>query len=339
MKAITRVLQPHKAPAGPRQVLQRAQRAQELNTGLYALWRASAGFSQQDFQETLTPAYFTLLSVLTAQTNRADAETTVLELLERTTNACHRRAHKRLPMRRPGADYRKYQTPYTYALITAMAAESLLRHPQTPIDTPEAAIDTLLSGAALARLKKDPMVWEDWLGYFSQSPIGGLYEIATEDRGGGRPSASNNLPGHKRPITSPATPYNPRVATFDTPQARPQGWLVVEAIKQALTNGELQCNSAGDLIHVDHQGRTFLTAPAVFEWVSRQPGCNDETTTLRNRFKRLKLHKQLTTGQSLFEGRRAPSEPKVRGFVLENKDHLWDANPPRSEFVIHTLTT
>ena len=154
----------------------KASRATELNHAISRLWQAAGIHSKDDFNQQVVPIYTALLDALKNHQTDQAAEQQLLDLLNDTAEACHRRWSKRLPIRRPGSDYRKYEIIYTEALTTAMAVNCLK---QRKDQSPEHLAEQLLPKDTLNKLQADPIVWEDWLGFFRQAEEGGLYAIAS----------------------------------------------------------------------------------------------------------------------------------------------------------------
>ena len=104
----------------------------------------------------------------------AAAELSVIEVMAKTARACHRAARTLLPAGRPGTDYRSVEIEYTDALVAAMAVGCVLKIKPGVDESPEAIAARLIPLLVLTRLQSNPMVWEDWQGFFVQSPTGVL---------------------------------------------------------------------------------------------------------------------------------------------------------------------
>ena len=319
-----------KKNAGPRQSspsgLNKAARAAELNTAISGLWQAEGTRSKTDFQAHIVPVYASLLTELKRYTTAEIAEQRVIDLLNTTVTACCHRWSVRLPMKRPGSDYRKYEIVYTYAVVTAMAVGCLARYAHH--QSPEQLAHTLLPKDGLARLRVDPIVWEDWLGYFQQAERGGLYAVSVGSTSVQKPrtTASRNPSSTPKPSEQPS---EPPVGS---------GRAMLAAIRQALADGSLSFNQPGDAIQVDSEGRTFLAHPAIFEWCIERLAMDVDVKRAKNRFDRLTLYKRSASGHQLFRGRLRERDPKSRGYVLEDAAVLWSEAPPTGQFVIEHVT-
>jgi hypothetical protein len=133
-------------------------------------------------------------------------------------------------MKRPGSDYRKYEMIYTDALVTAMTVGCLAAHSDTA--SPEQLARHILPEEGIARLKADPMVWEDWLGYFEQAELGGLYGVSV----------------CAQPIKQRRRYKQPVIARAPTPPPAGSGRAMLEAIRKALADGSLSFNQPDDAV-------------------------------------------------------------------------------------------
>ena len=311
-----------------------AVRADDLNKAVTALWAVQGTHTQPAFEQEILPMYRILLAEFKQILAPAEAEQKVIDLLEQTTKACRRRWHTRLPQQRPGTDYRKYEITYTDALVTAMAVDSLLNVKTGDDESPDQVAERIIPRALLQRLRGDPVVWADWLGYFDQSSLGGLYSVSCEAMctvetpraGGGRNGRSER-------------PEMPQGAREGVVRSKAAGWSVVDAIKACIADGTLSVNQPGDLVQVDRDGRTFLQSPAVFEEVKTLQGLEEGARNLENRFARLKINKETSEGWKLFNGKSLRSEPMVKGYVVEDDNIFWDDEVPQGRFVVQGLTT
>jgi hypothetical protein len=306
--------------------LSKAVRAAQLNAAISRLWQDQGTYSKEDFNTQIVPMYTALLEQLKHHQAGDDAEQCLIDLLDRTATACRHRWTLRLPMKRPVSDYRKYEIIYTDALVSAMAVGCLTSQANT--QPPEQLATRLLPQEGLARLKADPIVWEDWLGYFQQAERGGLYAASI----GARPSKSK--PPQKpvvRQQTSPAIPQK------TTPPAG-SGRAMLDAIREALAQGTLSFNQPGDAVQVDREGRTFLEHPKILSWCGEQLALEDDLKTIKNRFSRLKVHKRSTQGHQLYYGRLGKGDRRRIGYVLENPSVLWQAQAPTGQFVIENVS-
>lgn len=306
--------------------LNNAARAAELNTAISVLWQAEGTRSRADFQAHIVPLYVALLTELKRYTPAQTAEQCVIDLLNSTATACRHRWSVRLPLKRPGSDYRKYEMIYTYALVTAMAVDCLAHHAHRA--SLEQLARILLPADGLGRLKADPMVWEDWLGYFHRAERGGLYAVSVCSPSVARTPAP--VVRHPSPTPGPSQP---------APAPPPgSGRAMLAAIRQALADGSLSYNQPGDAVQVDSEGRTFLAHPAIFEWCIERLAMDADVKRAKNRFDRLTIYKRSADGHQLFRGRLRERDPKRRGYVVEDAAVLWSEAPPAGRFVIERVT-
>tara|TARA_E500000305_G_scaffold108525_1_gene111115 strand:+ start:8239 stop:9225 length:987 start_codon:yes stop_codon:yes gene_type:complete len=314
-----------KAPTGSAHCLGTAERAGELNAALSHLWVAQGTYTRADFLAVIAPLYIRLLDALNDQASEWPVEAVVLELLGATARACIRRWQVRLPLQRPGSDYRKCELIYTDALVTAMAVDCLLA--QSDIDPREAAAQAprIVSEHLLTSLQADPMVWQDWLGYFHQAQCGGLYALAS-DRLRPHPPATAMLP---------KTRALPRERSPDPPPG--SGWAMLDAIRTGLKTGAIPCNQRGDPVQVDGAGRTFLEHPQVLTWCANQQQLTEDRERLKRRFSRLKVLKRTTAGRQIFYGRYGKTDRRRVGYIIDSPGILWDGEVPCGSFVIEQL--
>lgn len=319
--------------------LHKAAKANALNQVMSELWQAEATHTKVDFETCIVPMYVNLLRRLKADSTTDSAENLLLELIKKTTAACHYRWSLRLPLNRPGSDYRQYEIIYTYALITAMAVDEL----RTALGWPEhTTLDELagliLSNDDLTRLKADPLVWEDWLGYFDQSELGGLYGVSIGNRNWRVPNPVTTRREETSPLDKSQKPSTSGVARNEPPTAG-SGRALLSAIREGLQDGSLTYNQPRDVVQVDRDGRTFLEYPAVIEWGIDRLTLDVDVKRMKNRFDRLKVIKRTPEGRQLFRGKLRARDPRVRGYVLEEHAELWPEPPPPGRFVIENLTT
>jgi hypothetical protein len=306
----------------PTRGLSKAVRAAQLNAAISRLWLDQGTHSKEHFNTRIVPMYTALLDELKHHQAGDDAEQCLIDLLGQTATACRHRWTLRLPMKRPGSDYRKYEIIYTDALVSAMAVGCL--QSQTHTQSPEQLASKILPEQGVARLKADPIVWEDWLGYFQQAERGGLYAVSI----GARPAK----PPRKAPVRRP-----PRMPPRETPPAG-SGRAMLEAIRDALAQGSLSFNQPGDAVQVDRQGRTFLEHPKILSWCGEQLALQDDLKKIKNRFSRLKVHKRSTQGNQLYYGRSGKHDRRRIGYVLENPAVLWKEEAPVGHFVIENVS-
>lgn len=304
----------------------KAGRAQELNAAISQLWQADGTHSKDAFEQQIVPIYTALLDQLKAQLPDEAAEARLLALLQETAAACNYRWSVRLPMKRPGSDYRKYEIIYTYALLTAMAVQCLRDVTPDNTTSPEDLAASLLPEAGRAQLQADAIVWADWLGYFEKAALGGLYAVS-------RCGVIDALPQERAtpPDVPPVTPVN-----HSPPPGSGKAMLL--AIKTALEAGTLSYNQPGDLVQVDREGRTYLVHPAILEWCKDALALDDDTKRLANRFSRLKIFKRSPEGNLLYRGRLRKRDARSQGYLVEEAAWLWRREAPQGRFVIENVT-
>lgn len=324
-----------------------AVRASELNEAISRLWQADGTHTKASFRVAIVPIYTALLEELQTTIPTDLAEARVIELLKETTAACTYRWSLRLPMKRPGSDYRKYEIIYTYALVTAMAVGSLQKCAGT--DSIEDLAARILMKEGMARLRADPIVWEDWLGYFAQSDVGGLYAVSVRGKIHQPMTGENPVEegeGHTS-AKDAAQCEQPPAARDSRTRAEPEqqhsppagsGRAMLAAIREAIADGSLSVNQPSDAIQVDREGRTFLEYPAILEWCIEHLALDDDLKRIKNRFNRLKVYKRTPEGKQLFRGKLRARDPRARGYVLEDASVLWSETPPAGRFVIENLT-
>ncbi len=306
----------------PTRGLSKADRAAELNAAISRLWLDQGTHSKEHFNTHIVPMYTALLDELKHHQAGDDAEQCLIDLLSQTATACRHRWTLRLPMKRPGSDYRKYEIIYTDALVSAMAVGCL--QSQTHTQSPEQVASKILPEQGVARLKADPIVWEDWLGYFQQAERGGLYAVSI----GARPAK----PPRKAPVRKPPGRTKPQAPPVGS------GRAMLEAIRDALAQGSLSFNQPGDAVQVDRQGRTFLEHPQILKWCAQKLELQDDEKKLKSRFSRLKVHKRSEQGNQLYYGKRDKHDRRRIGYVLENSSVLWRGEVPTGPFRIEKIT-
>lgn len=325
----------------------RAHRAVELNAAISHLWRADGTHSKASFQENIVPIYIALQAELKALMTEVEAEECVYDLLAATEKACSYRWSVRLPVKRPGTDYRRYEIIYTYALITAMAVQCLAEH-DTSGNTVDKLATRIVNEEGMARLRADAIVWEDWLGYFDQVAIGGLYAVSIcnarpTSTAYQRPSVIERRENSAHNLSPEDVSQKLVMLAESNERARKQpqtgsGRAMLKAIRAGLEEGSLSFNQPGDAVQVDREGRTFLEHPAIFEWCIERLSLNVDSKRLKNRFDRLKVYTRSAEGNQLFRGRLRKRDRRSRGYVLEDSSLLWSEAPPTGRFVIENIT-
>jgi len=301
----------------------KAKQSNALNAAISQLWQDQATHDKDSFNHHIVPLYTQLLEQIKQHQTTEAAEQQLIDLLNNTAKACRYRWTLRLPLKRPGSDYRKYEIIYTDALVTAMAVSSLKQHINAP---PEQLAEELLPISTLDKLKADPVVWQDWLGYFQQAEQGGLYAVSIQKR-----------PEQKRKKTPTRKPT--AIAATLPPQAPPppgSGRAMLDAIKSALNNGSLSYNLPNDFIQVDREGRTFLEHPKILKWCNDQLQLGEDLKTLKSRFSRLKVLNRSEQGKQLLYGRLNKQDRRRIGYVVGNPGVLWQEAAPAGQFCIET---
>tara|TARA_R110001592_G_scaffold254129_2_gene517442 strand:+ start:10543 stop:11544 length:1002 start_codon:yes stop_codon:yes gene_type:complete len=315
------------APPHNRSSRHTATRARELNHALAELWQAEGTHDKAAFNTHIVPIYTTLLTALQQHNTTEQAEQALLDLLKHTTAACHYRWTLRLPMKRPGSDYRKYEIIYTYALLTAMAV-GRLREVAGPGSAPITQLAArILPESGLTRLQRDAIVWDDWLGYFEAAERGGLYAVSHRSQLGKPPNTEQGANTETAPRQAPA-----RAAP------RGSGKAMLAAIRSALEAGTLAYNGPDDPVQVDREGRTYLVHPTILEWCKATLQLDDDTKRLENRFARLKIFTRSARGHVLYRGRWRAQDAYSQGYLVENAAVLWRDKAPQGHFVIENIS-
>lgn len=333
-------------------------------SAFYFLRRSENIRRDPEFYAEIAPIYQLMLNELKTKTPFEYADESVALAMYDTANALRYRWASRLPRRRPGTDYRKYEFIYTDALVTVMAVDrfrkafgDLERDPANLVKLAEIIIPPVV----LNKLKADPMVWKDWLGFFEQSEIGGLYyfaDIAYKKR----EKAEAEARGEQNKITeevvvvtqdpgaiSDPAPEGEPVAEIepwryqardiaDPKRGKASGWEIVDGIRRCLQDGSLSYNELDSLVQVDKQGRTFLRTPEVFDALREIRKLDTETRTLTNQFSRLKIVKRGGSGNDNFGGNSRAKDKLVDGYVIESTAIFWDGEPPAGRFNISGVT-
>ncbi|MAT94429.1 MAG: hypothetical protein CME59_17755 [Halioglobus sp.] len=331
------------------QALARPAKPHPLDEPLRALYRADGTQSNHQFQQQTLP----LLHALHRAARRRDpatADQSLIRLMTSIVDACRRAANVRLPLGVPVSDYRRYETRYNYALISAMAITWYREAEGLEPGEERVLAETLLPSMGLERLREEPLVWEHWQAFFSGNADGGLREIAgqslpTDSEAestavlprscGDRQEASKTPAGQHRDGTGNAflSPPSHRRAN---PQAK--GWVLVDTIREGLRDGSLSYNDKASWVQVDKEGRTFLQVPEVFEWCHARLNPDVPPKTLINQFGRLHVCIRSRNGQNLLRGGRRHQNGEQQGFVIEDPALFWDGKPPTGQFFIRHLT-
>lgn len=300
------------APGVPVAVMQDADVANRLET----LQAVLGSYDWETFQKRVVPIYERL-------GERGCAESEMAQLLDNTIAAAKRRRSRRLPMGRPGTDYRRYKEPYSYALVVAMATDALLRRPESRERKPEEVARILLSESAYGRLRDDPQVWEDWLGYFERARLGGLYEVAW---------------GETAERVSPVDLGNTASADAKPARKAPEaaGWRFVQGLKECLDEGSISFNGNEDLVQFDAKGRAFLDL-RVFDAVAELKYEDLTGKKLENQFDRLNVIRRTRNNRKLHIGRSRKSAADQTGYVVQSQSALWDGEYPSGKFKIKDI--
>ena len=311
-----------------------------MNAAISQLWQAQGTHSKADFHARRAP-YTALLGELKRHTTPEAAEQRLLDLLVATAAACRYRWTLRLPMKRPGSDYRKYEIIYTEALVTAMAVGCLRSYASTQF--PE-QLATHSAAGSYRQTEGRPHRVGRLAGVFNKAERGGLYWCPSAPN---RPSTRtinrdlSQAPGRQTSVKQPRVIVKPQEPPAGS------GRAMLDAVRDALATGALSFNQPGDAVQVDREGRTFLEHPAILKWCSEQLALDDDVKKLKGRFSRLKVHKAISSRQSTVLRQTKQTRPatnRLRGgkptilcsfgrFVIE---HLWPA--PVGRFVIDRQT-
>lgn len=312
----------------------------EYLSRLHALWQIT-NTSKEDFTELYVPLFHHVSEVLL--TTSLDARSEVLDILENIETAAAIRRNWLLPGDRPGTNYRRYTEIYTYALVTAMAAEALRGRLSVLYDprvsggaegedmscragnppsgaSPEVWLVFLAPAKGVEWLQDDPLVFRDWLAYFSDPAQSVMAQIA---RRVAAPPPVQEVPREEVPPVQPV--QKPASTSAQT---------LVATIKAALEDGELPYNQDGAMVHVDREGRTFLEAPRIFEWYLDFIGDNQtDAKTLENQFKRLESIVAKEEGKRIWWGSYLRTDEKKPGYLIGDASVLWTGEAPENNFL------
>lgn len=307
---------------------------------LHALWQIT-NTSKEDFGELYVPLFHRISEVLLTTTLDAHAE--VLEILEDVETGAAIRRNWLLPGGRPGTNYRRYTEIYTYALVSAMAVEALRSRLSVLCDPrvaeyqniesapcsaenpafnapPDIWLASLAPAKGVEWLQDDPIVWRDWLAYFSDPEQSVMAQIA------GRvapPPSVQEVPREEIPAAQPVQK-----------QASTSAQALVATIKAALEDRELPYNQDGAMVHVDREGRTFLEAPRIFEWYLDFIGdTQTDIKTLENQFKRLESIVAKEEGKRIWWGSYLRTDEKKPGYLIGDASVLWTGEAPENNFL------
>ena len=316
---------------------------------IQALYRADGTQSTIQFQQNTLPLFQALHRAAQRRDSRR-ADQALWDLLRSITQACQRASNHRLPRGQQATDYRRYETRYNYALISAMAIAWHMDAEGLKPDDPPLVAETFLPPQGLVRLRQEPLVWAHWRAFFEGREDGGLRDIA-----------GRRLPPASRPGTPADVPRSLRdngemrgkpskqcndgtSGSFLSPsadqRAKPlaKGWVLVAAIREGLRDGSLPYNRKHAWVQVDREGRTFLQVPEVFEWCHARLASDVPPKTLINQFGRLNICTRSRKGQNLLRGGRRHQKTDQQGFVIEDPGLFWDGEAPTDQFYIRHLT-
>ena len=337
-----------RAPTDPR-ARPNAPASHPLDGPIRALHRADGTQSEAQFQQQTLPL-FQALHLAAQQRDPSTADQALTTLLMSIAQACRRAGNHRLPKGQQVTDYRRFETLYNYALISAMAIAWHMDAAELEQGGQQALAETLIPPTGLARLRQEALVWEHSQAFFEGRDDGGLREVAGRSALPGRvpethASASSPNPGRSA-IPQRQTEPSPEATAdkFLTPNssqwANPlsKGWALVEAIREGLRDGSLPYNRKQAWVQVDREGRTFLQVPEVFEWCYERLDAEVPPKTLVNQFGRLNICTRTRKGQNLLRGGRRNQKAYQQGFVVEDPSLFWDGEPPADQFYIRHLT-
>lgn len=300
-----------------------------------ALYRADGTTHQTQFKSLVQP----MLDQVSQSATDAEFQT----LLSQITGALNRAVDVRFPLDRAGADYRRFETIYNYALIVVMTMAWWMQRNKWDPDTLENALEAYIPKPGLTRLKHEPDVWDDVRAFFTGGADGGLRQVSRVNWQSIAPAPENH-PLMPSADSEPQSTSNSKSERFLTPHssqwANPlsKGWALVEAIREGLRDGSLPYNRKQAWVQVDREGRTFLQVPEVFEWCYERLDAEVPPKTLVNQFGRLNICTRTRKGQNLLRGGRRNQKAYQQGFVVEDPSLFWDGEPPADQFYIRHLT-
>ncbi len=348
----------------------------DLDRAVNKLYVAEGTQSRESFLTLTLPVLKSIQGDL-ARGFPGEADSETVALCESIAAACRRARVRQLPMNRPGTDYRKYETSYGYALVTAMCVSWYLKKFQIPTGKYFETAEKLIPRLGLENLQHHEMVWSDWKAFFTGELDGGLREVANEppapmpapmyvgadgtdvpsgEREVGGPAAIPSKPNEQLPAAA-IVGDNPQKA--ERPRGMPMslgkeqwapphiiGWEVVEAFRQGIVEGKIKPNKKDSFLVVDADGRTFLRSPEAFEWCARELGGDAGAKMLENRFCELNTHMRTrdprphrTEAYAKYKGRWRKHPSVIRGYVIEHESVLWAKNAPRAAFYIIGVTS
>ncbi|MEO0436495.1 MAG: hypothetical protein AAF098_06280 [Pseudomonadota bacterium] len=309
----------------------KAARAVELNTAISQLYLI-ASHGKDDFQRLITPVYLRFGEHLRSQTALIDTESVTLELLQHTIRACERRSSSLLPRGRPNVDYRRVHKIYTYALITAMAVEACRALEKEPPKTAETVAGLLIPEEGIKRLRHDPEIWQDWMGFFRPTESdAGLYALAhpSEEviRSAERPLQLLKTRSAQHSIESSTAKTDTRSKVF-------KGERILAALRDAIAKEYLEVNTRYALINTDRLRRTHVRSPEVFQALKALNDWPETPKRLANQFERAKYVFRSSKGKSTFRGRHGAKGEWHTGFVIADSVDLWPSQAPVGRFGI-----
>ena len=337
-----------RAPTDPR-ARPNAPASHPLDGPIRALHRADGTQSEVQFQQQTLPL-FQSLHRAAQQRDPSTADQALTTLLMSIAQACRRAGNHRLPKGQQVTDYRRFETLYNYALISAMAIAWHMDAAELEQGGHLELAEELIPAEGLARLRQEALVWEHWQAFFEGRDDGGLREVAGRTKWPGRLPEAPVVTDTPEPEAAAITPQqakpNPEAKAdkFLTPHssqwANPlaKGWALVEAIREGLRDGSLPYNRKQAWVQVDREGRTFLQVPEVFEWCYERLDAEVPPKTLVNQFGRLNICTRTRKGQNLLRGGRRNQKAYQQGFVVEDPSLFWDGEPPADQFYIRHLT-
>ena len=319
---------------------QSQQSEARLANAVHRFYIEESRHSKTEFEELFLPLIkWYRRQLCTRMELEAEVDHTAV-LIQELTGAVKRRRSLRLPRGRRDVDYRLVYSPYTYALVTAMIVDAYSALTQSD-ERPEDVLIDMLPPAGLERLRKQAIVWEDWLGYFQRSERGGLYAVA-KDRWNtcGDQGEGNRIPQKPSSKAKPSMLDRAKaaVAESDTENGGATsnsfaGDRVLIALKACLEDGSLAYNNPGAFVNADRHGRVHLRSPEVFAELAKLYGWNETPQQLKNRFLRLKIHQVSPAGNSLFYGRSKRGKTKWRaGHVLKDGTLIWPEKTIKGSF-------
>lgn len=338
----------------------------ELNDEMQRFWHVTDYMARDEHKIIYRGLFMRIMRALESFQPDADMETNarqVLSILKEATYAARLRQDRLLPAGRVNTDYRKYESVYTHALVTAVAVEGAIKAcggVLAPIDasapealeTPSEAAnerDTISVGWAkvlipkpgLDWLQRDSMVWEDWLAYFEEPGSSLMAELGRQGREWLRTGEHPEKKKKSKPSDSNALIAEMNLADEverggTTNRPKSAGWKIIDAIKESLADGSLESCLPDAAVQVDCDGRTFLQVPHIYEWYHEKYDPESAPNTIRNRMKKLGVLERLNS-REIYQATVTGGGPTVEGVILNDSTLVWGQNVPVGSIIIQGL--